>query len=62
MCMRVYVSYFHCQTAGPIRLKFGMWFPSNWVSVFTACGCDNGCGYVMAAPTQFVFTDKNQSY
>ena len=32
-CLHVCVSRFHCQTAGLIRLKFGMWSPSNWVSI-----------------------------
>ena len=31
-CVDTCVSCFHCQTAGPISLKFGMWSPSTEVS------------------------------
>ena len=33
LCICACGSYFHCQTAEPIRLKFGMWSPSNWMSI-----------------------------
>ena len=32
-CVRVCMNCFHCQTTGPIRLKFGMWSPSTCASV-----------------------------
>ena len=32
MCVCV-IFFFHCQTAGPIRLKFGMWSPSSRMGV-----------------------------
>ena len=36
---------------GLIRLKFGMWSPSNLVSLLTTCLGDNGCDLIIATPT-----------
>ena len=40
------------------RLKFGMRFPSNRVSIINHV-CANGCGLVIATPTEFIMPTKN---
>ena len=45
--------HYACQTLiyGPIRLKFGIWNPINWVSMINQCGCGHVHGFVLVTPT-----------
>ena len=58
VCARICENSFHYQTAGPIKLKFGIQSPSTHVSDIIHCGYGNGCGFI-TTPTKIIWAAKN---
>ena len=57
-CVCVCVSCFHCQTAGPIKQKFGMWSPSSSLSAINHMCVWKWVWFITATPTKYLGCQK----